>query len=415
MDAGHYDVSASYVEVIGSKTTIHTGSSDFDVIKLASQIKIKDLNATIYVGENETIKLEIELDARANDGNISIFINGVEFNTTTSKLTVNIPNLNATNYNVVAVYHGNNWYNESRDTNAFEVVKNPTPFIIHVTNSNVGGVEQINVTIPSDATGQVLLDIAGQHYYANVTGGLAQFNITGLNAGENKFNVTYIGNYKYLANGTDSSLTISKIQPTFVVNGTNITVGDDEMIKFETAEDITSAVIIEINNVNYTAFVTNGKGNLTVSRLAAGNYNVTLYFSENDKYLYATAKNNFTVNQTDAAIRIITYETAYGNNETITVYVNATGTVTIKVDGTPIDTVPLVDGFAAVNATGLAAGQHRVDVIYNGNADLKTNDNYTFFSITPIAPTITVGVENITYYDVEDITVTVNAGGKVPT
>ncbi|MEE1129584.1 MAG: Ig-like domain-containing protein [Methanobrevibacter sp.] len=411
--AGKYDVKAIFNEINGTKTTVHEGTGSFNIYKLASQIKIKELNATIKVGEDETITLEIELDARADGGNISIFINGVEYNTTTSKLTVEIPDLNATDYDVIAIYHGNSWYNESDASATFKVIKNPTPIDIKVTNSTVGSVEQINVTVPGDATGQILLDIGGKHYYANITEGVAQFNITCLKAGEHEFNVTYLGNYKYLANNTNATLKVSKLQPAFAVNGTNITVGDSELIKFETAENITGIVKVEIGGRNYTAFVNEGKGNLTVYHLAAGEYNVTVYFAGNEKYLNASAKNKFKVSQTNADIRIITQNITYGGTETITVYVNATGNVTITVGDKVFEEKVLENGFVTVNVTGLGAGRHSVDVTYNGNANLTTKDATAYFNVSKAAPSVDVSVENITYYDTEHITVTVNTGGNV--
>ena len=414
LDAGSYSVNALYREVNGTKTVVREGTSGFSVYKLSSAIEVADRNITIFVGENETISLAIELNEAHNGGNISVFVNGVEYNTTTADLTVEISGLNASEYEVLVVYHGNEWYNESSATTSFTVIKNPAPIAIEVTNSHVGDVEQINVTLPGDASGRILLDIAGQKYYADINNGLAQFNITGLKAGVNRFNVTYDGDYKYLENRTNSSLTVSKIQPVFGVNGTDITVGDDELIKFETAENITGTVKVQINDRNYTAFVSQGKGNLTVSGLSAGKYNITLYFTEDEKYLPATARNNFTVNQTTVSIRIMTRDVEYGNNETITVYVNGTGKVTVSVDGNVIaENADLVDGFLTVNATGLAVGRHTVDVAYGGNVNLTAKDAEAYFNVTQAAPEITVGVENITYYGVEHITVNVNAAGNV--
>ncbi|WP_407424732.1 Ig-like domain repeat protein [Methanobrevibacter sp.] len=412
LDAGTYDVWAIYIEVNGSKTVIHEGYDSFNVDKLPSQIIIENLNATIFVGENETIKLAIDLDSRANGGNISVFINGVEYNTTTSKLTLEIPNLNAADYNVRVIYHGNDWYLESNVTASFKVVKNFSPIDIEVTNSSVGGIEQINVTLLRNVSGQVLLDIDGQHYYANVSEGLAQFNITGLEAGEHDFNVTYLGDYKFLSNNTNSTLKVSKIQPVFAVNGTNITVGSEELIKFETSENITGAVKVEINDKNYTAFIIEGKGNLTVYNLPAGDYNVTVYFKENEKYLSASAKNNFTINKTSVEISLSVVNITYLENETVVVYVDAVGNVTLEV-GTYVNTTDLVGGKATFIISGLAAGNYTANATYNGNINLTSVNGEANFTVAKAAPELSVIVNNITYYSVEDIIVNVNVGGNV--
>ncbi|MBE6506252.1 MAG: Ig-like domain repeat protein, partial [Methanobrevibacter millerae] len=412
LDAGTYDVWAIYIEVNGSKTVIHEGYDSFNVYKLHSQIIIENLNATIFVGKNETINLSINLDSRANDGNISIFVNGVEYNTTTSDLTVEIPDLKASDYEVIVIFHGNKWYLESNATASFEVVKNVSPININVTNSSVGGIEQINVTLPGNASGQVLLDIDGQHYYANVSEGLAQFNITNLKADEYDFNVTYLGDYKFLSNNTNSTLKVSKIQPVFAVNGTNITVGSEELIKFETSENITGTVKVEINDKNYTAFVYEGKGNLTVYNLPAGNYNVTVYFKENEKYLDASAKNNFTINKTSVGISLSVVNITYLDNETVVVYVDAVGNVTLKV-GTYVNTTDLVGGKATFIISNLAAGNYTANATYNGNVNLTSVTDKANFTVSKATPELGIIVTNITYYSIEDIIVNVNVGGNV--
>ena len=412
LDAGKYDVKAIFIEVNGTITKVYEGNDTFEVYKLASNIQIEELNATIFVGENETIKLAIDLDPRANGGNISVFVNGAEYNTTTSKLTLEIPDLNADDYNVKVIYHGNNWYNESSATASFKVVKNLSPMTVNVTNSSVGSVEQINVTLPDNATGQVLLDINGQQYYANITEGLAQFNITGLKAGEYKFNVTYIGDYKYLDNNTNSALKVSKMQPAFAVNGTNITFGSGELIKFETSDNITSLVKVEIDNKNYTAFIREGKGNLTVYNLAAGDYNITLYFEGNEKYLNASAKNNFTVLKATPEIELSVVNITYTENETVVVYVDAVGDVTLRI-GSYINTTALVDGKAVFVVKDLAAGDYTANATFNGNVNLTSVSAEADFNVAKATPDVNVIVENITYYSPETIVVNVNTNGNV--
>ena len=151
---------------------------------MASQLEIKEIR-NITVGENAVIELELTPGAT---GNISVFVNGYEHKTTEDNLTITIPNLNADEYIVEAFYYGDENYNASNADASFRVDKNNVPMSINVTNSKVGDVEQINVTVGNNATGQILLDIGDDHYYANIINGVAQFNITGLKAGE--YNVT---------------------------------------------------------------------------------------------------------------------------------------------------------------------------------------------------------------------------------
>ena len=430
LDAGSYDVTAIYKEIDGTKTTVHRGTSAFNVYKLASQITIKELNATIFVGETENITLAIELDENHKGGDISVWVNGVEYTTTTSELVVRIPNLNADDYNVKVVYHGNEWYNESSTTGSFKVVKNPTPITVEVTNSTFDSVEQINVTVPAGVSGQILLDIDGQHYYANVTAtGLAQFNITGLKAGEYKFNVTYIGNYKYLANNTNATLTVSKLNATGIaVSVDNITYGQKANITVTVPDGITGNVTIKLNDTNnrqITLPVYDGKVNWIVENLAGGVYAVNVTYNGNNKYnVNSTISTKFRVNRADPIVES-SATAIVGKNGEIVVYIkpgvyggviiNNEQVVVIGLDKEYTKTIE--SGIVTiVTDTPLEYREYTYIVKYSGD------ENYTGFekSFTFTPDKVTDYELNITAEDVEvdnltNITVNVpdDASGKV--
>ena len=413
LEAGTYDVEAVFAEVNGTKTTYHEGSTSFAVSKIASQIRIVQIDNST-VGRDVIIYLGIDLDEHARFGNITLLVNGHEYNTTVDNLEVHIPNLNATEYELEVTYHGNHWYDESSVHSHFTVEKNPISFVIEVPESKVGEIEHITVTLNEiDATGIILLDVDGKHLYANVSSHVARFNITGLKAGEYQINATYLGDYKYLANSTTAVLKITRTDTEASVKGTNITYGDDELIKFETAQNITSAVKVEIDGVNYTAFISEGKGNLTVRGLAAGKHNITLYVPQTEKYTAATAKANFTVSQGSADLSIEIANVTYGEVTTINAYVNATGTVTFEVEGMASETVDIINGVATLPVSGLGAGNYTVKATYNGNANVTTKEIESEFEVEKADPEITIDVENIVYGGVEYIVVHVNAEGNV--
>ena len=408
LDAGEYNASAVYVEVDGAKTYIYEGSNSFEVYKAASTITIKEIR-NVTVGDNITIELEVRPDVAT--GNISVFVNGVEYKTTTDNLTITIPNLRADNNTVEAFYHGNKNYNESNASSSFRVDKIPVPLSMDIENR--GDVVQINVTVGNNATGQILLDIEDNHYYANITNGVAQFNITGLKAGKHNVTARYVENDKYYGNTTNSSFTLSKYQPEFTINGTDIDFGNAELITFETKDDITSLVEVEVNGINYTTFIKNGKGNLTLNDLAAGDYNITLYFPANDKYESATANGSFKVSQIAPDINVVVQNITYGEVETIIVYVNAEGNVTIDVGGYEFIEKPLINGIVSVDVPYLDANNYTVNVTYNGNANYTRSNAKANFTVYKADPIITIEVQDIFYGDVEHIIVHVNAEGNV--
>ena len=145
-----------------------------------------------------------------------------------------------------------------------------------------------------------------------------------IESGEYNITVTYMGNDEYLSsiNNTES-FTVSKLQPVFTVTGTNITYGEPEFIEILTDSNITGKVMLEINGKNYSTFINEGRGNLTIMGLDAGKYNITAYFDGNNKYLNATAKNNFTISKAKPFIKVVPQNITFGDKEVITVKVKS--------------------------------------------------------------------------------------------
>ena len=367
LDAGQYDVKAIYTEVDGDYVYAHEGNNSFKVNKLSSQIKIKEIR-NITVCENATIELEIVLDSRANDGNISVFVDGREYKTNTSTLKVTVPDLGADNYTVEAFYHGNRWYKESNATSSFKVEKNPAPISINVTSIKVGETEQINVTLPKDVNGRVLLDIGDNHYYANVTNGVGTFNIAGLKAGEYNATVIYDGDYKYFTNSTTKAFTVSK-HPSQI----NITIshegivanGTDVNITVHAPLDATGKVNItisdDVKNTTYTIYVNDGVGILHLESPEIGIYNVTAKYLGDDKYIGSENKTLFEVYITGKSMVVETEPVTVDKNESIKVWVsgNRTGeNVTVIV----------------YNSEGNVVAEHNAtfDVFYNSQLNMTS-------------------------------------------
>ena len=366
LKSGDYEIYASYIETNAGKVILHEGTDDFNVYKLSSEISIKEIR-NITVGENVTIELELEPGDAA--GNISVFVNGVEYKLNESNLTITVPDLGAGEYNVTVFYYGNDMYNASDASAVFRVDKNDSPITINVINSKVGEIEQINVTLPNGTTGQVLLDIGDNHYYANITEGLAQFNITGLKSGEYKVNATYLGDYKYSSNSTNASITIEdvKVIPEPVVvdqgNGTLVIVVGD---------NATGNVTVKVGDKEFNATVINGTAVVTLENVTPGTHDIEVIYSGDDKYANATVNSTVTVPKYDSPINVTVGEAKEGQNVTVTVTVpaNATGNVTVIIDGKEYSAA-VDNGTATVTVENLTAGPKSIILEYSGD------DNYT--------------------------------------
>ena len=383
---------------------------DFWVFKHDSPLVI-DVDS-ILVGDVAYINVTAPSD------NVTIEINGKSYNMVKYENGIayfEVSGLGHGNKTVIAIYGGSDKYLANTTTKNFTVDKRNSYIKVNVTNSTVGSGAFINVTVPDDAIGYVVVTLNNANYTINLTGGKGNVTVYGLENTTYDVYVTYIGDEKYLSSTNSTKLAIDKLTTTFEINGTNITVGASEFITFETPDNITGLVKVEINDKNYTAFIYEGKGNLTVYGLPAGDYNVTVYFEGNNMYLpAASAMNNFTVNQTTTGIVIVPQNITYGGHETIVIYINATGTVNVTVDTFSVTNEPIVDGKVTIDVDDyLTAGNYTVYVDYNGNVNYTSSSAQKDFEVAKADPTMTVEVQNITYGDIEHITVNVKSSGNV--
>ena len=106
--------------------------------------------------------------------------------------------------------------------------------------------------------------------------------------------------------------------------------------------------------------------------MSAGLKEATITYQENENYTEANATVIFTVNKTSTPVVIEPVENAnFGDDVTVNVTVeNATGKVTFIVDGVK-ETKDLNDGNVSYTIEDIAAGNHTVIVIYEGD------DNHT--------------------------------------
>ena len=61
--------------------------------------------------------------------------------------------------------------------------------------------------------------------------------------------------------------------------------GHDAVIGVSINENITSGVVVNIDDEDYPVVLVGGKGNVSVSNLTAGLYNVTVTFAGSDEFM----------------------------------------------------------------------------------------------------------------------------------
>jgi hypothetical protein len=372
--------------------------------------------ADITVGENITVYVNT---TKGINGPVYVTIAGRAYTgeLVDGKANITVSNLTARAYTVSAFFMGNDDYDLCNATSNFTVHKKNTNIALDVSDINIGKYEIVNVTVNENATGYVLISIGTIHVYANITEGKASAVIRNLAVGKYNVTVTYMGDNNFNDNSTNKSFTVSQLKTNITIKGSNIYVGQNVTFNITTSANFTEVVIVNIASEtdpvgkNYTTFVENGNGTLTVYDLPVGNYKVTVFFPGNTRYEAVNNTTTIKVNgKKTSQVTVKVSNITVGENAIVYVNVTegATGTVILVIAG---DTYikELSGSKANFTISGLIARDYHVSAYYlgdtyydlsNSTANFTVNKKIT--SVNASAKDTIVGNSTTIYVNVTD-------------
>ena len=397
-------------------TVIYSGDANYTnatvnatvtISKLITPIKV-NVN-DIYVGDVARINVTVPNGAT---GKVRIEIDGKEYfeliNDGVARF--NVKKLTAGIKTVAVTYLGDGNYSSNFTTANFTVKKHNPVITVNAADINVGGDVLINVTAPVDVTRPVIVNVGGVDYAVNITNGIGQLSVSGLDSGKYGVTIKYLGDDKYLTAHNTTGFKVSKVPSTVSAKADNITVGEKAVIEIAVPGDATGIVTVRVGGKDYNVSVAGGKGILVVSGLKVGNYTVDVKYPGDRKYKSSVNATKFAVNKiTSDDIKVIDQ-----GNGTVVVVVpgNATGNVTIVVENQTFNGT-VINGTAVIDLGNLTNGTHNITVVYSGDenhTDATVNDTITIRVPvpTPIVITpISVDVSDIYVGDIAKINVTV--------
>lgn len=269
---------------------VYSGDNDYssnstqlvaDIPKYSTPISVEVED--ISVGDVEVVT--VTLPEKATD-NVIIEINGKEYTTSVEngKAVFEVPNLAFGNKTVAVKYLSDDSYNENYTTGQFVVSKVPSSISASGKDITVGKDEVITVTVPSDATGKVLITIDGVGYYGDIINGKAKIIIPELAAGKYSATVTYEGDDKYIESTVPVTFTVNKVKATVKAEADDIKEGEDATVIVRVPSDATGTVTITIDGKHYTANADNGVAVFVIPGLTRGDHNIVAFYSGDDKY-----------------------------------------------------------------------------------------------------------------------------------
>ncbi len=254
------------------------------------------------------------------------------------------------------VYPGDEYYVPKTNTTVVNS-KGDYDLIVDISDITDDKNATIRVTVPSDATGNVTMTVTGEDYNITVNGtikdGVAEITLPILPAGKYNITTTYPSDDKY-AQKTDIEEVISKITDYDM----NVTVIEPE--KF--GENAT--IIVEVPGETYTGTINNGSAEITLPVLPAGKHDITVDYAGDDNYAPKTNTTSVVSKKTGYDMNVTVVDPGIGGNKTIIVDLpeNATGNVTVTIDGNKTITVPVINGTANVTLPVLPEGKHNITV-----------------------------------------------------
>ena len=421
--AGTYDFTAAWA---GNDNYNAVGDSGkFSVAKVDSIIDVAV--SDIKVGEDAVISVKLLSDAT---GSVTVTVNGKDYTETVVNgvANVKVADLKAGTYDVAVKYSGDNNYNAAVATSSFTVSKVDSTMDVTVNDIVFGGDLTVDVVLPVDATGEVVITVNGVDYHVSIENGKATGTISGLAAGDYTVAIKYVGDDKYTGVEVAENVNVAKAQPVLGVVIADVDYGNGFVIEATltgvNGAPLSGNVIVTVAGKEYTVKVTDGKGIATGDKLAAGTYAFAAAWAGDDNYNIVTENGDFKVNKIDSSVAVNVNNIKVGEELTITVNVpsDATGDVTVSVDGKEYN-VAIENGKAVKTIADLKANDYTVTVKYSGDNNYNANQNTTEFTVSKISdynmnitvPEFKEGVNstiNVVLPKDATGTVTVEIGGK---
>ena len=389
-----------------------------------ASIVVEPQNITYGQIENITVTVSPVEGYATPSGNVTITIVGTDIvktlNLTDGSVTFNIPDLEVETYMVEAVYSGDVNYTGINGMNVFKVSPAASNVTIEVANITYGDTEYANITIPNiNASGRVIITVDGNIYQSSVLTNDTPINLAlgDLAVGEHTIDVEYFGDHNYNDSSAHAVFTVSPANSSVIIATQNITYQDIENITVTVpVNNATGTLVVRINGseINRTKF--NGENSpeivINVADLAVGEYNVTAEYIDDVNYNNSANSSIFHVDKANITdINLTALNITYGENGTVTITINdknATGNITIKVNGTEYGPEELVDGTISFNIPDLSAGDYDVTAYYSGDDNYNATEAQTTFNVDKATPTVYAVGTNITYGSSEQITVIVD-------
>ena len=301
-----------------------------------------------------------------------------------------VPELDAGIYTVTGTFEGDSYYSDESIINSGSIFVNSKGIDLNISVSNITYGENATVNVESNVDGEYLVYVGNKQFAVTVINGTGNVTVSDLGAGIYTANATIMDDNYVAVNET--AFEVAPKSASVSVSVEDIVYGADAIVTVN--GEIDGEYIVVINNKTYTVNVADGKGNVSISGLAAGENIQASVSIANGNY---SAYNNTTFNVAPKQVTVIISvgNTTYGEDTVVIVQAEVDGNYIVSIRGINY-TVSVNGGDGVKFIHSLAAGENIQASVSIANANYSA-ENTTTFNINPKEIPVSISIGNIVY------------------
>lgn len=300
-----------------------------DVGKVLTYVKY-EVNDNITYLEDLVVDVEVfSLDGSIPTGNVSLkiadkthivyLVNG--------KGSCTISSLIPKKYTLEIIYEGSENHFKAFNETSVNIKKQDIDLAINIPEIKVSEKGKAIVTLgPQGVQGQAILYVDGVRkkivYLYN-----GDTTITLNNFAEGQYNISleFVENEYYYSSKVSGILNVTRYASAINISASDINVGENETITITVSPDsLRGEATLVINGINNTIFIDNTVTEVTLTNLAAGQYDVEVIFDGDLRYYSVNASTSFRVSRTPVDLDVNIVQDDKNLNGTVTVKTNST-------------------------------------------------------------------------------------------
>ena len=389
LGSGNYAISAAYK----NQTVYNRVSVD----------KIRFGVAAFNANYGENAQILVEFNANLT-GNVRLFIENIlneTINLNGSKILYNASNLKVGSYDISVKYF-NDHFTSDEKTVSFNIFKANPKFDANIEDIVYGENGTASVTLPADATGNILFVVDGISQEMELNNGFASIDLINMAKGTHNVSIAYSGDSNYNNASLNSTFSVKDARSDVILLINDSYYGENMTVVAVLNETATGNVIFTVNGKSQSAEIINGQANCTFGGIDAGIHQITAKYLGDHTFISTTNSTSFTILKANSTVDLFVDEVYLGEN--ILIYAvlseNATGSVSFSIRDyySPRDK-PISNSVAVWYISPLDTGKYTIIANYRGDNNYYPSNSTYLLDIVQRKSLLSVNIADASIND----------------